>query len=307
MQWKRIGRPPPRSGFQSVLYLIHRREGQPLPDRAAAERGVADVGHDDAAFAVHSLEEGRPWRNRTRAAHDGVVGIAAEGGEEGVHRAAHAAVEAGLLGEQLAERAEDDELDGQVRDRAAMALLQRPEDRAVEVRPHDLDERLLVGLANRGEPLRQNLAVAPVRAVDVIVRRQEEGHPDGGGLLSDRQVGRPEMIVGDAFVQPLRLDLAQDGLELPDGGHVPPDGQEVLGGEDRPLLCDGLAVGVDRDVGKPDAVFRQQRFGLEDNGLRHFGITCCAASRAARRDRAAADRAPRPSWGRGALGRPPAP
>ncbi len=257
MQLKRIGRPPPSSGFQSVLYLIHRREGQPLPHGAASERGIADVAHDDAAFAVHSLEEGRPWRNRTRAAHDGVVGIAPERREEGVHRAAHAAVEAGLLGEQLAERAEDDELDGQIRDRAAMVLLQRPEDRAVQIRPHDLEQRLLVGLANRGEPLRQNLAVAPVRAVDVIVPRQEERHPDRGGLLSDRQVGRPEVIVGDAFVQPLRLDLAQDGLELPDGRHVLPDGQEVLRREDRPFLFDRLAVDVDRDVGKPDAVFRQ--------------------------------------------------
>ena len=172
------------------------------------------LAHHDAALAVHPLEERRARRNRTRAAHDGVVGIDAERREEGVHRAAHAAVEAGLAREDLAERAEDDELDGQVRDRAAMVLLQRPEDRAVQIGPHDLEQRLLVGLADRGEPLRQNLAVAAVRAVDVIVWRQEERHPDRGGLLSDRQVGGPEMIVGDAFVQPLRLDLVQDRLEL---------------------------------------------------------------------------------------------
>ena len=249
--------------------LVHRREDHPLPDRAAPERRIPDVAHDDAGLAVHPLEEGGPGSDRTRAAHDGIVGVAAKGREEGVHRAAHAAVEAGLLGEQLAERAEDQELDGQVLDRAAVVLLQRPENRPVAVRPHDVEERPLVDLADRGEPLRQDLAVAPVRAVDVIVRRQQKGHPHGGGFLPDRQVGRSEMIVGNAAIDPLRLDLVQDDLELADGGHVLPDGQEVPRREDRPLLRDRPGVGVDRNVGEPDAVFRQQSVGCEHNGLWH--------------------------------------
>ena len=48
------------------------------------------------------LKSAAPGGDVARAADDGVVGIDAEGREEGVHRAAQAAVEAGLAGEDLA-------------------------------------------------------------------------------------------------------------------------------------------------------------------------------------------------------------
>ena len=50
------------------------------------------------------------------------------------------------------------------------------------------------------EALGQDLAVAAVRAVDVVVRRQREGHADGGRFLADGEMRGSEMIVGDALV-----------------------------------------------------------------------------------------------------------
>ena len=70
--------------------------------------------------------------------------------------------------------------------------------------------------------------MAAVRAEDVVVGREREGHADGRGFLPDGKMGRAEMIVLDALVNALDLDLVEDGFELADGGHVLPDGEEVL-------------------------------------------------------------------------------
>ncbi len=59
------------------------------------------------------------------------------------------------------------------------------------------------------------------------VRRK--GHAHGGRLLPDGQVSGAGVVVGDAPVGALDLDLVEDGLELADGAHVAPDVQEVFG------------------------------------------------------------------------------
>ena len=118
MQLKMIGRPPPSDSVPQLAVLVHRGEGDAFPHRAAAERGVADVGDDDARLAVDALEQRRARGDRARAADDGVVRIDAERREEGVHRAAESAVEAGLAREDLAVRAVDEEAERQVLHRA---------------------------------------------------------------------------------------------------------------------------------------------------------------------------------------------
>ena len=80
------------------------------------------------------LNSAAPGAMEPEAAHDGVVRVDAEGREEGVHRAAQAAVEAGLAGEDLAVSAVDQELDGQFPDRAPVAFLERAQNRAVRGR-----------------------------------------------------------------------------------------------------------------------------------------------------------------------------
>ena len=67
---------------------------------------------------------------------------------------------------------------------------------------------------------------------------EREGHADGRRFLADREVRRAGVVVGDALVGALGLDLVEDGLELANRAHVAPDVQQVLGGVGRELLLD---------------------------------------------------------------------
>ena len=78
------------------------------------------------------------------AADDGVVGIDAEGREEGVHGAAQAAVEAGLPGEDLGHRAVEQEVDGDVLDALVGLVLDDLIGPAVQEALHDV-EQFVVG------------------------------------------------------------------------------------------------------------------------------------------------------------------
>ena len=94
--------------------LIHRCQLDGFPYRATAQGCVTDVGHHDAGLAVNALVERCARGNGCRAANNGVVRHGTERLEEGMHRAAHAAVEACLTGEDLRQRAEQDEVFGQL-------------------------------------------------------------------------------------------------------------------------------------------------------------------------------------------------
>ena len=82
---------------------------------------------------VDVLEERRADGDVGRAADDRVVRIDAERREEGVHRAAEAAVDAGVAGEDLGQRAVDDEVDRQVLRVACRVLLDDAQAVAAEV------------------------------------------------------------------------------------------------------------------------------------------------------------------------------
>jgi hypothetical protein len=62
----------------------------------------------------------------------------------------------------------------------------------------------------------------------MVLRAQQVGHADRRRLLADREMGRPAVIVGDAPVRALELDLVEGVLELPDQAHVPEDVEQIF-------------------------------------------------------------------------------
>ena len=54
----------------------------------------------------------------------------------------------------------------------------------------------------------------------MILGPQQKGLPYRSGLLSNRQVSRPFVVVLDALIDTLSLDLLQHCLEFPDKEHV---------------------------------------------------------------------------------------
>ena len=255
-----------------LAVLVHAREGDPLPHRAAAEGGVADVGHHDAGPPIHPLVEGGSGGDRSGASDDGVVRVDAKGREEGMHRSAQPAVEAGLTGEDLAVGAVDEEPCCQIAHRSTESPLHRTEHSAVSVGAHDLKELWLAQLPDRREGLGQNLPMAPVGPEDVVVGGQREGHPHGGRLLTDGEMGGTSVVIGDAAVGALELDLVEDGLEFPDGAHISPYVQEVLGRVARLLFLHRLLVSVDRDGAEADDILRQRLLRFDGQQLGHGRI-----------------------------------
>src|SRR4029453_17181648 len=118
---------------------------------------------------------------------------------------------------------------GQAAYGSAVPGLDGTEKSPVPVGFHDPQQFRFAQLPDRGESLGQNLAMTPMGTEDMILGSQRERHPDGGGLLSDREVSRPGVIVRDAFAGPLGLDLVENRFEFPDRAHVLPDAQEVFG------------------------------------------------------------------------------
>ena len=243
--------------------LVHAGKVHGLPHGAPAQGAVADVAHHDALLLVALLEQGRAGGDGGGAAHDGVVGVDAEGQEEGVHRPAHAVVEPIFTGEDLRQRAVDQEADGQLLDILGGAqLLHGPEGAAPQEVLHDLHQLLIAQLLNAAQALGQNFAVAAVAAEGVIAPVQQVGLSHGGGLLSQGQVGGAGIGGLDAVVDALGLDLVQHGLKFPQDGDVPPDAYQVLVPQLLPLIGHGLAVGVDGDVLKVDGIGSPQLVGI---------------------------------------------
>ncbi len=87
---------------------------------------------------------------------------------------------------------------------------------------------VLAQLGDGGEALGEDLAVAAVRAEDVVLGAQEIGLADGGRFLADRQVRRAPVVVLDALVVAFLLDAVEHGLELADDRHVAVDAHQVL-------------------------------------------------------------------------------
>ena len=232
--------------------LAHAGHVQGLQHRAAAQGAVAQVGDDDAGLAVDPLVQRRAHGDGAAAADDGVVGIDAEGGEEGVHGAAQAAVEAGLAGEDLGHGAVEQEVDGDVLDAVVGLVLDDRIGLAVQEVLHDVQKLLVGQLFDGGKALGQDVGVGAVGAEDEVVHIQVEGFADGGRLLAHGQVRRAGMVVGNALVFAGLLDQVDHGFELAQGQHVAIDVDKLLLGEVAELVLDGLLVLVYGDVLKVD-------------------------------------------------------
>ena len=83
-----------------IIVLIHGGKVHGLVNRASCRGAVTGVGNNDAGLLVALLVKGNTGSDRTAAADDGVVGINAEGEEEGVHGAAESSGEAVVLCKQ---------------------------------------------------------------------------------------------------------------------------------------------------------------------------------------------------------------
>ena len=226
------------------IELVHRSEGHALQDRAAGHGAVTEVGDDDALLAVDFLVEGRAHGDGAGTAHDGVVRIDAEGGEERVHGSAQALVEAGRTGEDLRHRPVQEEADAEFLRRALEALSGDGERGTAPELLHHLLQVLLGENFDGTETLGEDFAMGTVAAEDEIVGGEVVSHAHGGGLLAGGQVGGTRVVVGDTIVAARRLDEVQHRLELPDDGHVTVDALEVIGRE-MPLgqlVLHGLAV-----------------------------------------------------------------
>ena len=229
------------------LELVHRGEAQAFPHRAARGGGVADVADHDSRTVVDLLEEGRAHGDVARTAHNGVVGIDAERGEEGVHRAAHTLIEPGITAEDFGQRTIEEEVNGQLLHTAGEALLHHAQALPTKEILHDAHQRVVIQLVDRREALGEDFAVTAMTAVDVVFDIQQIGLADGGGFLADGQMGRTAVVVGDALVGALELHFVQHVLEAADDHHVALDALEVVFAEVLQLILDRLVVLVHRD------------------------------------------------------------
>ena len=77
------------------------------------------------------------------------------------------------------------------------------------------------------------------------------------------------MIIGDAFIRPLKLEFAQNGFELPDRAQVSPDTQKIFGRVSCEFFLRSLLISIDRNVGKMDSIPTKNCFRIDNDGLRH--------------------------------------
>ena len=165
--------------------LAHGGEVQCFPHRSATERGISDVGDGDPRPAPGPLVEGRPRGDVGAAPDDGVVGVHAKRGEEGVHGASQTPVEPGRATEDLGQEAVEQILNCQGIDAGRGLPLDHSQDGAAEVLLHDPQQVRLAQSVDRTEPFGDDLAMAPMAAVDVALDAEEERLAHGRGLLAD--------------------------------------------------------------------------------------------------------------------------
>src|SRR5581483_999746 len=97
--------------------------------------------------------------------------------------------EAGFAREDFAVGAVDEETQREIPYRPAVALFDGAQDGTVAVGAHDREQVVVAELPDGREALGQDLAVTAMRAEDVVVGGQREGHADRGRLLADGEVG----------------------------------------------------------------------------------------------------------------------
>src|SRR4051812_12226947 len=99
-----------------------------------------------------------------------------------MHGAAQSAIEAGFTREDFAVGAVHEKPQSQASCRPTIALLHRPEESPIAVRLHDVEQLSLAQFTNGGKCFGKNLAVAAVRAEDMVFGVERECHTHRGSL-----------------------------------------------------------------------------------------------------------------------------
>ena len=186
-----------------------------------------------------------------------------------MHRAAQAAVEAGLAGEDLREGTEEDEVLSEVLRVLVADLFGVGQSLAAEEALHDALKLALIHLVHGRVALGENLTVRAVRAENEVLRRQNEALADVGALLADAEVGGAAVIVLDAFPLAGLLDGVEHRLESTHDDHVVEHLDHALfavAGEFG-LTVEGVLV--DGHVGELHVPGATHLVGVDDKRLSH--------------------------------------
>ena len=203
------------------------------------------------------------------AADDAVAAQQVLLGVEEVHAAAEAAIEAVALGENFCQRAVEREIDGEVLAARVAEFFDCAQDASVEVAAHDAPELVDAEFVNGRQALGEDFTVAAVRTENQVVGRQPVRLPDGGALLSDRQMRRPAMVVGDAFPRPFFFNAVEHGLELAQDQHVAVHAQQAVAAVERCFGAGVRLVGVERNFRAVQHAACADVFGVDGEGFGH--------------------------------------
>ena len=199
------------AGVVGIGELAHGGPVERLHHHAVVVGAVAGEAAGDLAVAEVARAHGGAGGDRHAAADDGVGAEVTDAEVGDVHAAAAALAVAVLLAEELGDGAVDmvfepglDEL---------LALLARlPGEARAEFRDaHAADGRATLG---------QRIAVAAVGRGDVVVVAHAGAAADRRGLLADRDVGGPAVVVAGAGGIGARAQLDDHLLEFADRQHV---------------------------------------------------------------------------------------
>ena len=188
-----------------------------------------------------------------------------------MHGSAQTAVEAGGTCEYLCQCAVEQEVDGQVANVALLLLsaFYNLQDGTAEEFLHDVIQLFLRQLVNGGQTLCDDLAVATVRTEGEVVDVQAVSLTNGGSFLTDGQMCRAGVVVLDAVVFALDLDVVEHGLELTDDSHIAIDAEEIILGVNFLFLSKSFLVLANRDIIERDKAGLENFAGIHVLTLRH--------------------------------------
>ena len=187
-----------------------------------------------------------------------------------MHRSAQAAVEAGLAGEDLSERAEEDEVLRQVLRVRVADLLRVGQGLTAQEALHDVLKLTIVHLVHGRVALGEDLTVRAVGAEDEVLWAEHEALADVGALLADAQVGGAAVVVLNALPGAGLLDGVEHRLEGAHDDHVVEHLDHALFAVAGDLGVAVEAVLVDRDVGELHVPRATHLGGVDDERLSHF-------------------------------------
>ena len=211
-----------------LVELVHRGEVEGFPNWATTHRGVTDVGDGQTRLAVDFLEQGGASSDVSRTTNDGVVGVDAEWGKEGVHRTTEALVKAGDASEDFSQGAIEQEIDGEVSGAAVATIINHGQDLAVIKGLHDVHQGGVVQLDGWPTCPWREFHHDYGATEDVVINGQVQGLTNGRSFLTDGQVSWAFVVVFDAFVDLLHFNFGQHGFEFTNDAHVFPDTDQLL-------------------------------------------------------------------------------